>query len=298
LTEGKVAIGALILLATWLVVGLPWLLYPSDRIEYRDSSQFAAQSSQAQPNGSANAPFFVQVVPTSKSAEERTQEAEDREEKKSADRWLVRWTFALFAATLGLILATGVLGYFAYQQARDMKASVAAAEDAAKAAKASAEALPVIEGGYVYPVIAKDNIEESLSAFQHSDVRTNRLRINFYFKNFGRTPANVLMYRAQLVMVNPDGPNLRAANTDTFRIVQKTTLGAVDHTEPLETEIPDFSSDEWGSVVQSATTRLYFTGEVRYADIWGTKWQFSFDWEYSPAHGRLIPDNQARRKIE
>jgi hypothetical protein len=50
-------------------------------------------------------------------------------------------------------------------------------------------------------------------------------------------------------------------------------------------------------VVKSAT-RLYFTGEIIYADIWGTKWQFSFDWEYSPKHGRLIPDNQARRKIE
>jgi hypothetical protein len=216
LTEGKLAIGALILLAMWLVIGLPWLVYPSARIEYRDSPQSGPQGPQAQPSGSANAPFFVQVIPTPKSAEERTQEAEDREEKKSADKWLVRWTFALFAATMGLIFATGVLGYFANQQARDMKASVAAAEEAAKAAKASADALPIIEGAYVYPVIAKDNIAESLSASQRPEVGTNRLQVMYYFKNFGRTPANVLMYRAQLV--HPDGPNLQAVNTETFRI--------------------------------------------------------------------------------
>jgi len=294
LTEGKVAIGALILLATWLLVGLPWLLYPLERIEYREAPQSPIQSSQAQPNGSANAPFVVQAAP--KSAEERTQEAEDREEKKSADRWLVRWTFALFAATIGLILATGVLGYFAYQQAHDMKASVAAAEDAAKAAKASAEALPIIEGAYVYPVIAKDWIGDSLSAFEFSETRTNRLLINFYFKNFGKTPANILLYRADLV--RPDGPNLRSANADAFRMVQKTTLGPVDHTEPLETEITDFSREEYDSIVGPDPSHLYFTGEVRYADIWGNRWQFSFDWKYSPAHRRLIPDNQARKRIE
>jgi predicted LPLAT superfamily acyltransferase len=67
-------------------------------------------------------------MPSPKSAEERAQEAEEREEKKSADRWLVRWTAALFAATVGLILATGVLGYFGLQQSRDMKASISAAE--------------------------------------------------------------------------------------------------------------------------------------------------------------------------
>jgi hypothetical protein len=60
-----------------------------------------ASPADAEPKGSASAPFFVQAIPAPKPAEERAQEAEDREEKKHADRWLVRWTFALFAATIG-----------------------------------------------------------------------------------------------------------------------------------------------------------------------------------------------------
>ncbi|WLA78498.1 hypothetical protein [Bradyrhizobium elkanii] len=76
-------------------------------------------------------------MPTLKTAEERTQEAEDREEKKESDRALVRWTFALFAATVGLILATGVLGYFGLQQSRDMKDSIRVARASAVAAHRS-----------------------------------------------------------------------------------------------------------------------------------------------------------------
>jgi hypothetical protein len=87
----------------------------------------------------------VQVIPSLKSSTELAQEAEDRAEKRSADRGLVTWTAALFFATVGLILATCVLGYFAYRQLRDMKASIAAAQKAADAADMSARAAIGIE---------------------------------------------------------------------------------------------------------------------------------------------------------
>jgi hypothetical protein len=208
---------------------------------------------------------------------------------------LALYTWRLYRATSGLFTETAGLREAAENQRIDSLRSIAASELAAKAAQASAEALPIIEGAYVYPVIAGENVAESLSAFQHPDVRTNRLRINFYFKNFGKTPVNILLYRAHLIHL--DGPNLRATNMVRFQLVQRATLGAVDHTEPLETEIADFSREEWGSVM-SAGSRLYFAGEIRYADIWGNIWQFSFNWEYSPAHGRLVPDNQARINTE
>ena len=85
--------------------------------------------------GTAKSPYFVKVMPAPKSAEDRAHEIQDREEKKSADSWLVRWTASLFFATVGLILATVALGYFAFQQMRDMKHSIAVAKDAATAAK-------------------------------------------------------------------------------------------------------------------------------------------------------------------
>jgi hypothetical protein len=89
LTEGRFAIGSLFLFAAWLFIGLPLVIYPSERIEYW---------------------------------------------------WLVHWTFALFAATVGLILATAALGYFAYRRSRDKKASISATEQSAEAAAESADA--------------------------------------------------------------------------------------------------------------------------------------------------------------
>src|ERR1700719_288896 len=107
--EGRIALGGLGLIAIWIFMVLPFL-YVVPALEspgqtYHDDRH---QRTAAEPRGTADAPFFVQVVPSPKSAEERAQEAEDRQEKKSADRWLVRWTAALFAATVGLILATGI----------------------------------------------------------------------------------------------------------------------------------------------------------------------------------------------
>ena len=117
-------------LAGSLFWGLTYQSQHPVQTEHHSEPQGAPQSAEGEPRGSRTAPFFVEVIPTPKSAEERAQEAEDREEKKTADRWLVRWTAMLFAATVGLILATGVLGYFGFHQARDMKASIAAAKEA------------------------------------------------------------------------------------------------------------------------------------------------------------------------
>jgi hypothetical protein len=123
--EGRIVLVGLGFFAIWIFVVLPFL-YAVPRLEsprqtYRDDHH---QGTAAEPRGTEDAPFFIQVVPSRKTAEERTQEADDREEKKSADRWLVRWTAMLFIATVGLILATGLLGYFAFRQARDTKTSI------------------------------------------------------------------------------------------------------------------------------------------------------------------------------
>lgn len=121
ISEGTFALGSLFAFALWLFVILPLLYLPREvHSQEQIHSDQSAQRTTAEPKGTAEAPFFVQVIPAPKTAEERAQEAEDREEKKSADWWLVRWTAALFFGTAGLILATGVLGFFAYRQIKDM----------------------------------------------------------------------------------------------------------------------------------------------------------------------------------
>ena len=265
------------------------------RTEQHAKTDHADQTPASKPEGTRTAPFFVEVIPGPKSAEERAQEAEDREEKKAADRWLVRWTAMLFVATVGLILATGVLGYFGSHQARDMKASIKAAQDAANAAKASAESLPIIEGAYVYPVILDENIAESMTAFEaDSRYHARSLIVTFQIKNFGKTPAIILSCNADLI--HPD--SIHGTRTIEFegRIVRDMVLGAGEATkENMETAIDDFSRIEFVSV-KNGDSHLTFNGHVAYADIFGNTWIYRFDWQYGRIQRRLMPDNQPRIK--
>jgi hypothetical protein len=195
--EGPVAIGTLIAFSAWLFIGLPIYLGPLERIQYYENAQAAPQSTAAEPNGTPQAPFFVQVIPSSKTAAERTQEAEDREEKRAADRWLVRWTAALFAATVGLILATGVLGYFAFRQARDMEKSIGAAIKGAEAAEQSAKVAQrsarTAENSFLLE--QRPWLKWSLREFKPLKISGRHLTfdVSFAFENIGKTPAmNVL----------------------------------------------------------------------------------------------------------
>jgi len=144
------------------------------------------KDAEGQPQGTVTAPFFVQVITSPKSAGERAQEEEDREEKKAADRWLVRWTFALFAATIGLIIATGVLGYFGFQQSRDMQASIGLSERSAKAAEAavrvSEQHLISVERAFVY---AKGH---TVTAINDANGTTRTVALTIIWENSGSTP--------------------------------------------------------------------------------------------------------------
>lgn len=151
ITEGQFALGGLAALALWLFVGLPLLYSPAEIGTQRPVHvEQANQNNAPEPKGTRNAPFFVEVIPALKSAEERAQETEDRKEKNGADRWLVRWTAALFFATIGLFTATGVLGYFAFRQMRDMKESIGVADRAAKAAEAQGHHITASERAFVF----------------------------------------------------------------------------------------------------------------------------------------------------
>jgi hypothetical protein len=84
ITEGQYALGGLTLLALWLFIALPLLNSPVE-IDAQKPGAIGQGEHQraAEPKGTPEAPFFVEVIPTPKSADERTQEAEDRKEKKT-----------------------------------------------------------------------------------------------------------------------------------------------------------------------------------------------------------------------
>lgn len=129
----------------------------------------------------------MQVIPAPKSARERVEEAQDREEKRSAELSLVRWTFALFLATVGLILATGVLGWFGFQQSRDMKASIGAAQSAARAAEnqlaLSRDAMVTTERAFVFC----ERVDAHWTAKKETEEITE-WTFTIVWKNSGKTP--------------------------------------------------------------------------------------------------------------
>jgi hypothetical protein len=134
-TEGQCGLGAFTALAVWLLVILPFF-YSSGEIAAQPQihAQTPIQNSNEQPKGTAQAPFFVEVVPSPKSAQESAQETQDRLENQTLERRLANWTVVLAIATIGLILATGVLGAIGYLELRNTEKAIKASVDLAQSA--------------------------------------------------------------------------------------------------------------------------------------------------------------------
>jgi len=251
----------------------------------------------------------IKAIPGEGAEDKSNQEERDRREKAEVDRKVAfetqrvaDYTFWLGAFSLGLFFAAIVQVALFFWQLRlidrslgDAKRAADAAAEGARAAKLSADSLQIIEGAYVFPEIVTEDIAGSLDALMTGFTVTNRLRVRYSFKNFGKTPAIIQSFSADLI--HPDQVHLRSVNADARQTVRKTILGAGDSTsvaEPLETEITANQNEAAG--IKEGRSHLYFNGNIRYADIWGNRWSFPFDWVYSPAQGRFIPDNQHRQK--
>jgi hypothetical protein len=267
----------LAVLAVWLLIGLPWLVYPAERIEYRVEQ--SAQDSKAQPNGSAGSPYFVQVVPTPKSAEERADGALDREEKKSSDRWLVRWTFILSAATLGLMLATIVLGYFAHRQSKDMRASIEAAQIAASAAKKSADTVANIERPWVFISEITPAVRECPRPHYQGTSVPVQIDLSITIKNYGKTPALMETVSGQLRFSRDPPPAVLSVPPQQFLILEtgKPHTFSVPVGEPLDAGI--------ANELQSGGRRIWLHFMFTYRDISGALHETSGIWRHSLALG-------------
>jgi hypothetical protein len=167
------------------------------------------------------------------------------------------------------------------------------ARQSSNAAQKAAETLPIIEGAYVFPDILAESIASNLQNLGHPMVTNRVLRLEFQFKNFGKTPA--ILHHFQADLIHFDQGHMRSKDAE-VRIAKKVVLGAGE-AEQLQTEIGDFSKAEAASVM-AGHTNLSFTGYVVYADVFGNKWGYSFDWQFSPTQGRLVPDNQPRKKLD
>jgi len=149
------------------------------------------------PAGSADSPVFVRIQ---KTEDEIAHERAEQALKASTDGSLALFTAFLFLATLGLMIATGGLWYYAIKQSRDMAESLKIAAEAAGAAKLSADvanrSFTQLERPYVFVA--------DIGGLLVPDGLGERVHVPFSILNLGRTPGFVSDLFAELfVLSNP-----------------------------------------------------------------------------------------------
>src|SRR5260370_22175392 len=133
-TEGRFALGGLAVFSVWFLVVLPFLYGPPPRFSEtgrppKPHSEQTKQHAANKPDGSEAAPFFIKMP---KTAEETAQEAADRNDKATTDRWLMIFTGAVALFTLLLVGATILLYRAGEKQIFVALKSANAAEQSAK----------------------------------------------------------------------------------------------------------------------------------------------------------------------
>jgi hypothetical protein len=214
LSEGQIALGGLAAIFVWAFVILPFLYGPPPRFAEtsrppQPHSEQPTQNAGTEPKGTKSAPLFVQIIPTPKTAEERAQETEERQEKTSTDWWLTSFTGAVAFFTLALVGATGalwyagerqirVMGRAARQQYEAMTESNGAARFAAEAADLSARALIAAERPHIFIKAIWPSIRDGAKAPLRDGQIANVVMLKCALQNYGRTPAIVQDLAAQL----------------------------------------------------------------------------------------------------
>jgi hypothetical protein len=244
------------------------------QIEPRDPKDHSAVPS-AEGAGSERSPVFVRIQ---KSEKEAADEKQDREKKTFTDWLLATYTGLLFLATLGLMVATVGLWYFAIKQSGDMRKSLAIASKSANAAKSSADvarrAFTQIERPYVFVA--------GISGLLTSDEPGGRLQVSFGISNLGRTPAFISDLWAELFILSNPIPtsvsNLFFSNT-----VHK--MGDVLASGEKIDDIVCFmrtGATQKLEDIRNRDTYLIFKAAGLYADIFGNQHHSNFHWLYDP----------------
>jgi hypothetical protein len=245
----------------------------SNRIELQVKDQADVMS--AEPAGSERAPVFVRIQ---KGEKEAADEKSDREKKETTDWLLATYTGLLFLATLGLMVATAGLWYFAVKQSRDMRESLAVAAKSSDAAKSSADVanrtFTQIERPYVFVA----GIGKLLVPTEPDQ----RLHVMFGISNLGRTPAFVSELYAELyVLPNPIAEKVK--NLPFSNAVHR--MGDVLASGEKLGDIVCFARADASLQLEKIKTRgtyLIFKVAIIYSDIFGGQHYSNLHWLYDP----------------
>jgi hypothetical protein len=272
LTDGRLAIGALIAFALWIFVALP--LYYGPRGGDDDS---AAQHCSAQEE--KNYGFW---------------------EKTRCDpvayftAWLVGFTSILAISTIGL---WGVTLWSSVRQSRDMRASIAVADRNAKAAELNAKtaelALLSVEVPYLYPFIRSHGINTRISErtghSQIGELDFGNDFITYYFQNFGRTPAEIIEVNS-IVLPSRGTPHPFQIPEHPFNSLSGHVVTAGGESMNFPCAFTKATLEIYSQGRFNAETYfLWFMGYVRYNDVFGNEYVRGFCLGFSPLTGKFYP---------
>jgi hypothetical protein len=292
LSQGTLALAGLAAFAIWLFAVLPFLYGPPPRFAETSSppqahSEQTEQQPAAKPDGSVNAPFFIRIP---KTAKEEAEEAGDRREKSSTDRWLMIFTGAVALFTLLLVGATVML-YFAGEkqlrlareagkrQSDEMQKSIAVAERAAKAAESAGN-------------IAERSIELSESASLTADMwtienwGTLQPTVKFHIYNSGRNTAEII----DIVCRVPIGDELPA--TPNYGDAPKSPPAFVAPGGRNLTEIKPTTTPEQVAAIETGTINLFVYGRITFKTV-----SFNNIWELGFAQRVTFPANSQGSRV-
>jgi hypothetical protein len=202
---------------------------------------------------------------------------------------LLAWfTGVLAVSTIGLWIVTWRSGI---RQSRDMEASIAAAHRTADIAE---KALLSVEIPYLYPFIREHGFRIGISARSGQrgviDLDFGLEFIKYYFRNFGRTPAEIIEVQSILLpsmgMPNPYPVGPRNINPLSGHIV------AADGGESQDI-LYSFSKGMFETLSQGKfnldTHTFWFFGFVRYNDVFENEYVRGFCLGYSPMTDSFYP---------
>jgi hypothetical protein len=243
-SEGTLALAGLAIFAFWLFAMLPFLYGPPPRFAEASSppqshADQAAQQAAAKPDGSIAAPFFIRIP---KTAKEKAEEAADRHEKSSTDRWVMIFTGAVALFNLLLVGATVLLYRAGEKQLNHLS----------------------------------ETAERQLRAYVLVDTSDIRLRDGhtleafIFLKNFGQTPAYDVKSWVDMRVAGPQ----RLPFDQNLPFGFQTMIGPGGNfiigpdQISISAEVPD--------QIKTGTKVIFVWGEVSYRDTFGKRWIFRF----------------------
>jgi hypothetical protein len=154
----------------------------------------------------------------------------------------------------------------------------ASTRDAAIAAKAAAEALPIVERAYIF-IIPELEFWDDLPHSSGVGTYASRIGVKFRLENHGKTPAAVQSISARLRVLNEPPDNKFHVIVSILPAERILISGEswVPDDSPVNCPIDEPTAD----TINDRTAAIWFYGSILYLDMFGTEHVTRFRWSWS-----------------